>query len=651
MDYTRERSGVPGSGNGRTSSRKSTSGSSGSVKRGSTSPNSPPVLFKTLTWVLILLCSSFSSFYFGVWTGIQAASLEDESRGFGATLSGQSDGVCTKACLKEVANENGELQRKVEELAEKKVREELQNKLEDLCKRIPINALKNSRNNLKETQLFSKSITHFATGLVRVANTDLMKTFDFGVPPNPNTENYDALILYNKKDALPSDETIAKAARQEDPKQGLPFVTANTATENCDTMNVVFINNPGSTRQCLALVGGQYQSYHIQRWMRRSDNFRGLNADYPLKLTSRGWTAAGRMEFTPPKDYHVKDHQDILRTYLNNADDIKNRLKSILSKMKTHTVVVLTCNFGQSELLMNFACSARSRGFDLSNILVFPTDFDTKELAEGMGFTTFYEEKIMASIPKAEANAYGDKIFTRVMFAKVVCVQLVNELGYDLLFSDVDVVWYRNPVDYFHERSLDGFDVFFQDDGSRQERYAPYSANSGFYYVRSNQKTKHLFRSLLYASDLINAWYSHQQVLIALLTEHNSLLGLNVKILPKEMEEFPGGVQFHRNKEAMKKILRGESDAYILHMSWTKNKDNKVLFFKQFGEWYLQESCVNKHFDAILSERNILGSGVGVLLDQCCSAEPLVSCHYRDKPSKIPCRDSPPIDRNGESWW
>lgn len=102
------------------------------------------------------------------------------------------------------------------------------------------------------------------------------------------------------------------------------------------------------------------------------------------------------MEFTPPKDNHVKDHQDILRTYLNNADDIKNRLKSILSKMKTHTVVVLTCNFGQSELLMNFACSARARGFDLSNTLVFPTDFDTKELAEGMGFTTFYEEKVGA---------------------------------------------------------------------------------------------------------------------------------------------------------------------------------------------------------------------------------------------------------------
>ncbi len=123
MDYTRERSGAPGSGNGRSSSRKSTTGGSGSARRASTSPHSPPALFKTLTWVLILFCTSFASFYFGVWTGIQAASLEDESRAFGVTLNGQSGGFCTTACWKEISNENGEIQRKVQELAEKKVRE------------------------------------------------------------------------------------------------------------------------------------------------------------------------------------------------------------------------------------------------------------------------------------------------------------------------------------------------------------------------------------------------------------------------------------------------------------------------------------------------------------------------------------------------
>lgn len=33
-----------------------------------------------------------------------------------------------------------------------------------------------------------------------------------------------------------------------------------------------------------------------------------------------------------------------------------------------------------------------------------------------------------------------------------------------------------------------------------------------------------------------------------------------------EMEEFPGGVQYHRKKEEMKKIMRGESNAFIFHM-------------------------------------------------------------------------------------
>ena len=89
-----------------------------------------------------------------------------------------------------------------------------------------------------------------------MAKDDLMQTFDFGVPPNPNTERMDALLLYNKKEALPSNESLAKAARYVDPTKPLPKLSAKTATENCDAMNVVLLNNPGNTRQCLALVGG-----------------------------------------------------------------------------------------------------------------------------------------------------------------------------------------------------------------------------------------------------------------------------------------------------------------------------------------------------------------------------------------------------------
>ena len=104
---------------------------------------------------------------------------------------------------------------------------------------------------------------------------------------------------------------------------------------------------------------------------------------------------SGYDELLLPTQSNLDMHRKILLTYLTNLKDILKELKSILEGIAVNnTVVVMTCNKGQSELLMNFVCSARARGFDAKNVLVFPTDFETKELAEGMGLATFYDEKV-----------------------------------------------------------------------------------------------------------------------------------------------------------------------------------------------------------------------------------------------------------------
>lgn len=421
-------------------------------------------VFKTTTWILIVLCASFSSFYLGVYAGITASSS-----------SGSGQDHKTTLCNKITIEDDKELQRKVEALADQKMKLlSSPSRLQELCNNHLCN--RNDSSNTKRigssnSQLFPKSLAQFANGLIRVSKDDIMKTFDFGVPPNPRSEGKDALILYNTAKALPNDRQLAAAANLKNGHTAIPFTNASIATENCDALNVVLTDIPGGLRQCFALIGGQYQSYHIQRWMRRADDHGGVNKEESLKLSSRGWTGGGRQEYPPPVQRHVTKHQESLRTYLNNVESIKSRLNPILKSMNSKQIVVMTCNHGQSELLMNFVCNARAKGFDLTNVLVFPTDIETKELVEGLGLTTFYEETLMASIPKKEAGVYGDTTFTQVMFAKILCVQLVNELSYDLLFMDVDLVWYRNPLDYFNDKSLPKFDVYFQDDGSRQERY------------------------------------------------------------------------------------------------------------------------------------------------------------------------------------
>ncbi len=109
---------------------------------------------------------------------------------------------------------------------------------------------------------------------------------------------------------------------------------------------------------------------------------------------------SGVDEFEFPDSSHLLLHRDILLNYLTNFDKIQAKLAIILQKVAmNNSVIVSTVNKGQSELLINFVCSARSRGLDISNLIVFPTDLYSKNLAEEIGLATFYSEEVNHCFP------------------------------------------------------------------------------------------------------------------------------------------------------------------------------------------------------------------------------------------------------------
>jgi hypothetical protein len=493
------------------------------------------------------------------------------------------------------------------------------------------------------------AVGRFATAMARVNKHEFTNTYDLGVPldsTESTTGTEDILIVYANSKAVPTDFN----KHQTKSHSPIPHLSTLQALEHCDFLNVVLTDH-GRRKQCLAIVP-QYESYHIQKWMRMHPKSGVLAPDQPLTMVSRGQQANGKDNFDPPSTKEKRKHWQYLQQYLNSVDEVLAELKDILQSIAiNNTVIVMVCNFGQSELLMNFVCAARHRGFDLSNLIVFTTDTETTELVQGLGITAYYDHRNFGNIPSQAAQRYGDPRFVAMMMAKVICVQLVSMLGYDFLFQDVDIIWYQNPIEYFTHQAPPEFDAFFQDDGAHSVRYAPYSANSGFYFVRNNDKTRHFLSSLLMAGDLVLATDSHQQAMIATLNEHVSLYGLRVKVLSRDRPEFPGGYQYHQKSgKYMRSVFDGHITPIIFHMSWTNNKDNKLLFFRQMGEWYVHDQCIAKHVDQI----QVFGSNEendSVLSTTCCAAEPLFSCHYRDKPSIKPCPNSPPIDKGGKSWW
>jgi hypothetical protein len=41
----------------------------------------------------------------------------------------------------------------------------------------------------------------------------------------------------------------------------------------------------------------------------------------------------------------------------------------------------------------------------------------------------------------------------------------------------------------------------------------------------------------------------------------------------------------------MKEIINGDYVPYLFHMSWTTNKENKLVFSLQMGLWYTNKEC------------------------------------------------------------
>jgi hypothetical protein len=242
---------------------------------------------------------------------------------------------------------------------------------------------------------------------------------------------------------------------------------------------------------------------------------------------------------------------------------------------------------------------------------------------------------------------------------------MVSQLRYDILFQDVDVTWYRNPLEYFLCDRVDcdsageTFDFYVQDDGSNDLSYGPRSSNAGFYFARSNPVTRAFFQAYLAAGDLVLARGNDQVVFNSLICEHSSAYGLRIWTLSRYNDGFPSGSAYHKRKDYMKRLVAGEVKPYIFHMSWTAGKVIKVQYLQQMGDWFVRDGCIQKSAEGIMASNesplSVLRVEVqkkdAVLMQACCLPEPEIKCHYRDKPSIIPCKESDRIDPDGVSFW
>ena len=270
---------------------------------------------------------------------------------------------------------------------------------------------------------FPESMSKFATGASMVKKNDFLSTFDYGIPKPPSKREYESdpgkdhvLLLYGSDKALPDVHVNTSVVYLDGNGNdtALREYSAADATSNCGGLNVIYTDTHGGLEQCIAIVGN-YESYHIQRWLRI--NPRGgskLKTELPLEPVGRGLQTNGQDKFQAPGDRYALENQALLETYFERLGDTLATLEPMAKECagNDNSVMVMVCNTGQSDLLINFICSAEARGFGdvvKKKLIVFATDEGVYKIAMGLGLHAFYDKKVL---PQHLYDVDGNVVWT-----------------------------------------------------------------------------------------------------------------------------------------------------------------------------------------------------------------------------------------------
>lgn len=251
---------------------------------------------------------------------------------------------------------------------------------------------KQMKKNIESTIISKNKAGNFVPDAVRTSSKEFFKAFDFGYPTDNIDQSNEILMLYNGKDKIPTTVDKIDGDNRDDV---IPFLSNPfTITDKCQEMNVVMTQTP-----CLAIsMTASRGSFHVQRWSRHRlwEDKEQKNNTMKNRLVpvSRGLDK-NYDEGDPPERHHTQKHWARLNTYLSNYEETMKDLLTITERIKiNNTIIVMVSNFGHSELLYNFVCSAKSRKLDISNILVFATDEETFELTKRLGMEAYMGRKV-----------------------------------------------------------------------------------------------------------------------------------------------------------------------------------------------------------------------------------------------------------------
>ncbi len=232
------------------------------------------------------------------------------------------------------------------------------------------------------------------------------------------------------------------------------------------------------------------------------------------------------------------------------------------------------------DFTRNWLISIGRLGGSHPKIYIIAEDQETYDKLTRMSFQV---DVYVIQAPQSEVNASLQ--FNSVAYKNFVnkrpryILDILNS-GHDVLFSDVDIVWYHRPYRYFNDES----DIYLlQDQGPPDPKI--YCA--GFAYYRSTKDTIEFVKRWIEEIDSFKEPRPDQVVLNRLIQNKPFIKKKPVphfKFQELDPNRFVSG---HYYFNSTWREQNPEVKPFVLHNNWIVGHDTKVERFQQLGVWFV----------------------------------------------------------------
>lgn len=169
-------------------------------------------------------------------------------------------------------------------------------------------------------------------------------------------------------------------------------------------------------------------------------------------------------------------------------------------------------------------------------------------------------------------SEFHQKGWDNLMWNKMEAIHQLLSSGFNVLYSDTDVVFLKNPLLNLEQIcKLGKYDIAFQVAGGK-------SICPGFLYAKSNSKTKHLFelnrddfkRGYIITNENgeIKQRKFKEDMALLNLRLHRAINPDNISYVQLSSNYYPQGVHWERNIKS-KGLDKTKKEAYIVHFNCT----------------------------------------------------------------------------------